>query len=146
MREESREIRNAHIFSETDIQVLIAVVVFENENAGVGEVPDVEKFSPGRSGSPYRHRKTLGLLGFVKAADESRDDVTMFGVIIIAWAIEIDRHDRNVPAAILATVGSGQLQACDLGDRIPLVGGFQGTRHQRIFAQRLWRVARVDAG
>ena len=50
MREESREIRNAHIFSETDIQVLIAVVVFENENAGVGEVPDVEKFSPGRSG------------------------------------------------------------------------------------------------
>jgi hypothetical protein len=146
VRDEAREIRDAHIFSETDIQVLIAVVVLENENAGVGEVLDVEKFAPGRSGSPYRHRKTFGLLGFMKAADEGRDDVTMIGVIIIAGAIEIGRHDRNVAAAILATVGLGQLQARDLGDRIPLVGGFQGTRHQRIFAQRLWRVARVDAG
>jgi hypothetical protein len=38
MRDEAREVRNAHVFSETDIQMLIDVVVLENENAGIGEV------------------------------------------------------------------------------------------------------------
>ncbi len=47
----------------------------EQEEAGLGEVVDVEKFPAGGACPPDGHRGGTGFPRLVKAPDEARDDV-----------------------------------------------------------------------
>jgi len=46
----------------------------------------------------------------------------------------------------LKTEGFAQLDPRNFGNCVPLIGGLQRTRQQRIFVHRLWRLPRIDAG
>ena len=71
-------------------------------------------------------------LGFVKPADESRNDVTVFRVIIVAGTIKIGRHQaakiRAMALAVLPVVAFTQLDSGDLGDGVGFVCGFDSAR------------------
>src|SRR5215470_6020660 len=64
---------------------------------------------------------------------------------IVAGPVKVRRHRRYEVAAMLATVGLTQLDACDLSDRIGFVGPLQRSRQQRRFGDRLGSVARINA-
>jgi hypothetical protein len=65
---------------------------------------------------------------------------------VVVAAVEICRHRRDEVAAILAAVGLAQLQARDLGDRVPFVGRLERARKQRLLGHRLRCQLRIDAG
>ena len=95
-----------------------------------------------------RHLEAPDNLGLVKPADQRGDDVAVFGMIIVAGAVEIGRHHADEVGAVLAAIGLGQLDAGDLGDRIGLVGRLQRPGQQRILAQsaaaRAWDRCRTS--
>ena len=66
-------------------------------------------------------------------------------VEIVARAVEVGRHDRDEVAAILPAIGLAELDAGDLGDRIPLVGGLQRAGQQGAFGNGLRRQPRINA-
>ena len=65
---------------------------------------------------------------------------------IIPRPVEIGRHQRDGVEAVLSVIGLAQFKPGDLGDSVPLVGGFQRAGEQIIFFYRLRAVARIDAG
>ena len=65
---------------------------------------------------------------------------------VVAGAVEVGRHRRDEVAAVLPAVGLAQLDAGDLGDRVPLVGRLERPGQQRVLGDRLRRELRVDAG
>lgn len=95
----------------------------------------------GRPGDILLGISTSGNLGFVKATDESWDDVGIFWVVVVARAIEVCGHDaavvHPVAGAVLAVVAFAELDAGDFGDGVGLVGGFQRPGKQGIFAHGL---------
>ena len=82
----------------------------------------------------------------MEAADQRGDDVAVFGMIIVAAAVEIGRHHVDEVGAVLAAIGLDHLDAGDLGDRIGLVGRLQRPGQHGILAHRLRRQLRIDAG
>ena len=66
-------------------------------------------------------------------------------VEIVARAVEVGRHGGDVVAAMLPAVGLGQLDAGDLGDRIPFVGRLERAGEQCVLVDRLRRELRIDA-
>ena len=51
---------------------------------------------------------------------------------------------RQIARSVLAVVGPAHLHTGDLGDSIGSVGGFEGTREQVLFANRLRAIPRID--
>ena len=82
----------------------------------------------------------------MEAADQGGDDVAVFGMIIVAAAVQIGRHHIDEVGAVLAAIGLHHLDPGDLGNRIGLVGRLQRPRQHGILAQRLRRQLGVDAG
>ena len=50
------------------------------------------------------------------------EDVARLKVVVIAWPVKVRRHGGDEVAAVLLAIGLAQLDAGDLGDRIPFVG------------------------
>ena len=69
--------------------------MLQTEHGGVGQIIHVEKLPPRRSGSPAGHRGNTIADRLVKAPDQSRQDVTIGGVVVIAWTIEIGGHQAD---------------------------------------------------
>ncbi len=115
-------------------------------DAGIGEVVDIEELTPRRAGAPDHDLTGAGHLRLVEAADQGGDDVAVFGMIIVAAAVEIGRHHVDEVGAILAAIGLHHLDPGDLGNRIGLVGRLQRPRQHGVLAQRLRRQLRIDAG
>jgi hypothetical protein len=65
--------------------------------------------------------------------------VTRALVVIVAGTVKIGRHRRDEVDAVLAAIGLAELDAGDLGNGVPLVGRFERTGEERIFAYRLRR-------
>lgn len=81
----------------------------------------------------------------MELAQQRRDDVAVFRVVVVARAVQIGRHHRQILRAVLAVVAPAHFDAGDLGERIGPVGGLQRTGQQAVFAHRLRRHLRVDA-
>ena len=66
-------------------------------------------------------------------------------VEIVAAAIKVGRLQADEVGAVLAPVGLHQLDAGDLGHRVPFVGRLEGAGQDRVFADRLRREFRIEA-
>ncbi len=108
-------------------------------------VVDVEELPLRRARAPDRHRRRMGELGLVEAADQGGDHVAVLGVVVVARAVEIGRHDAAIVDAILAVVALAELDPGDFRDRVGLVGGFESAGEQGVFPHRLPGELRVDA-
>ena len=87
-----------------------------------------------------------GAHGGVGLDHQRRHDMALHEVEIVARTVEVGRHDRDEVAAILPAIGLAELDAGDLGHRIPLVGRLERPGEQRRLGDGLRRQARIDAG
>lgn len=81
----------------------------------------------------------------MELAQQRRDDMAVFRVVVVAGAVQIGRHHRQVLRAVLAVVAPAHFDAGDLRQRIGPVGRLQRAGEQAVFAHRLRRHLRVDA-
>ena len=89
----------------------------------------------------------------METADQGRQHVAIGGVVVVARGIQIGgqllrrrlRLQADGIKAVLPAQRLTQLDAGDLGDRVPLVGGLQRAGEQRFLADRLLGELRVDA-
>lgn len=121
------------------------VVQIHQKDAGVCHVVAVEEFAARRAGAPDGHRAVAAPFGFVELAQQRRDDVTVFRVVVVARAVQIGRHHRQVLGVVLAVVAPAHFDAGDLGERVGPIGGLQRAGEQAVFAHRLRRHLGVDA-
>ncbi len=63
--------------------------------------------------------------GQMKFANEGREHVRGFEIVVVVRAIEVGWHDAQKPCAILAIVGFTQFNSGDFRDGIGFVGGFK---------------------
>ncbi len=66
---------DSDVLPHADVDEIVAVVVFHQEQAGRGAVVHVAELPPRRARTPYRHRAGIVHLGLVELADERRHDV-----------------------------------------------------------------------
>jgi hypothetical protein len=59
----------------------------------------------------------------MEAADQRRQHVAVGGVLVVARPVEVGGHQADRIKAVLAPQRLTQLDAGDLGDRIPLIRG-----------------------
>ena len=118
--------------------------------AGGSHVVHVQKFAPGRAGSPDGDAGRVAGLGLMEAANERWDYVRVFRVVVVARAVEVGGHDATVvhpvAGAVLAVVALAQLDAGDLGDGVGFVGGLEQAGEECFFPHRLRGELGVDAG
>ena len=92
--------------------------------AGGGEVVGVEEFAARCAGSPDGDGGRVVYFCFVEAADEGGDDVGVFSVVVVAWAVEVGGHGGVVEKTVLGAVVLAHFEAGDFGDGVGFVGGF----------------------
>lgn len=114
--------------------------------AGLCEVVYVEEFASHVSGAPYGDTGTSVLFGFMESTNESRNDVRIFGVVVVAWPIKVGGHRRMEEDAVLIPVSLAEFEAGDFGDGVGFVGGLERAREEAFLRHGLWGFARVDAG
>ena len=95
--------------------------------------------------APHRHLRRTRHLGGVKAGQQRGRHMAVLGMKVVARTVEIGRHGGDVVGPVLATVGLGELDARDLGDRIPLVGGLEWACQQGVLGNGLRRKLWIDA-
>src|SRR3546814_9347084 len=88
----------------------------------------MQEFATRCSRAPHRHGGIAVEFGLMRLADQRRQDMAALQVEIVAWAVKIRRHGRDIIAAILPAIGLAQLDPGDLGDRIPFGGGLDRDR------------------
>ena len=115
-------------------------------HAGIRHVLAVEEFPSWRACAPHRHRGTVALLGLVELADQGRDDVAVLRVVVVARAIQVGGHHRQVAGAVLPVVAPAHLDAGDLGQGVGPVGGLQRAGEQVFLPHRLGAQLGIDAG
>ena len=141
----------------------------EREDDGLADVVDVEELAPRGAAAPERDGPVgpafagrAGLarlasvrlspalrqteLGLVEAADQRRQHVRRGEVEVVAGAVQVRRHEREVVGAVLAVEAAAHLDAGDLGDRVRAVRLLQRAGEEVLLLERLRRLARVDAG
>src|SRR3546814_1153302 len=72
--------------------------------------------------------------------------MAMFGMKVVARPIKVRRHGGNEVTTVLLAIGLTEHDATDLRNRIPLICRFERAGQERLFAHRLRRFSRVDAG
>ena len=85
------------------------------------------------------------LNSIMKAAQQSRDDVTVIRVIIVMRAIQIGRHHTSVITTVLTVVTLTQFDTGNLGNGIRFVCWFQSACEQRLLGHWLLSVLGVNA-
>ena len=81
----------------------------------------------------------------MELAQQCRYHVTVFRVVVVARAVQIGRHDRQILRSVLAVVAPAHFDAGNLRERVGPVGGLQRAGEQAVFAHRLRRHLGVDA-
>ena len=71
--------------------------------------------------------------------------MAVFRVVVVPWTVQICGHRADEIAAVLVAISVAHFQACDLGNGIGLIGGFQRSSQQRIFIHGLRCVFGVNA-
>ena len=128
------------------VDELFGRVIFHEEDQGIAQVVGMQKFAKGGSGAPAGDGRCARDLGFMEAPDQRRKHVRTERVVVVAGAVQVGGHRRDEITPVLATVGLAELDAGDLGDGIPLVGGFQRAAQEVLLLQGLGRQARINAG
>lgn len=120
-----------------------------HENAGSRHVVYIQKLAPGRAAAPDGDGGCFGYFGFMKSADQGGDDMAVFGVVVVARAVQVGGHDaavvHAVAGAVLTVVALTQLDAGDLGYGVGLVGGLQRAVEQGALCHGLRGELGVDA-
>src|SRR4051812_42071965 len=119
--------------------------MLQHEDARIGEIVHKEELAPWRSGTPDGHTRGTRLLRFMETSDKCSDNMTIFGVIVVAWTVEIRRHDRNEVGAILAPIGLTEFDPSDLGDRVRLIRRLEWASKQFVLGHWLARQLWIDA-
>lgn len=79
-------------------------------------------------------------------AQQGQDHVGILQVLVIARAIQISRHNRQIAGPVLAVVRPAQLDPGDLGHGIRPIRGFQGPGQEVFLLDGLGTLTWVDAG
>ena len=98
-----------------------------------------------RAGAPEHHLVAALDLRVVELADHRRQHVRGLEVEVVARAVEVRRHRRDVGLVVLATHRLDVQHAGDLGDGVGVVGRLQQAGEQGVLADRLLGELRVDA-
>jgi hypothetical protein len=137
---------DGHLAPTPHIDMLQPGVLIHQEDHGVGEVIHVEELAQRRPGAPDDDFGGIGRLGLVEPAYESGQDVRILGVEVVLRAVKVGGHGGNGVEAVLDAVCLAHLDAGDLGDGVPLVGGLERAGEQGVLRDRLRREHGVDAG
>ena len=143
----SRQLDDRQVLAGADVDVLGRRIVPSSGSTSASAQSSTCRNS--RRGVPVPQIDELGVaaqLRLVRLADQRRQDVARLQVEVVAGAVEIGRHRRDEVAAVLPAIGLAQLDAGDLGDRVPLVGRLERAGQQRVLGDRLRRELRIDAG
>jgi len=116
---------NGDVFARADVYYLCFIIGLHQVEAGRGQVVDVEKLAHGGAAAPEGDAWGAGCFGFVKAADEGRQDVGGGEVEVVVRAIKVGRHDADEIAPVLAAVALAHEDAGNLGYRVGVVAGFK---------------------
>ena len=114
-------------------------------DANGGQVIYIQEFPFGCTGSPDCDRLFSHYHCIVNSSDQRRNDMTVLRVVIVSRAVKVAWHDAAEISAVLSVIALTHLDACDLGDGVRLVGGFERAGEQVFFLDRLRAVAWVDA-
>src|SRR5205823_7864978 len=98
----------------------------------------------GRAGSPGDYPLVAAHFRFMKAANQGRQNVRIVQIEIVAGTVQIGRHEANRVESELTAVRLTQLDPCDLGYRVPFVGGLQWASEKVLFLDWLWGKPRID--
>lgn len=131
------QFEDGEVFAYADVDECFFVVVLHQKEAGVGEVFAEEEFAAGGAAAPDGDAGGVIHFGLVEAADEGRQHVAVFGVVVVADAVEVGGHHADEVGAILVAVGFAEFDAGNLGDGVGLVGGFERAGEQVVFPQGL---------
>jgi hypothetical protein len=88
----------------------------------------------------------IGRLGLVELAEEGGQDVGGLQVVVVVGPVEVGGHGADEVAAMLAPEGLAELDAGDLGDGVPLVGGLERPGQEVFFLEGLGGHFGIDAG
>uniref|UniRef100_A0A8R7R825 Uncharacterized protein n=1 Tax=Triticum urartu TaxID=4572 RepID=A0A8R7R825_TRIUA len=121
-------------------------VLVHQEDHRVGKVIDMQEFTQRGARSPHDDLGGIGGLGLVEAADEGGQDVRVLRVEVVLGAVEVGGHGGDGVEAVLDAVGLAHLDAGDLGDGVPLVGGLERAGEEGALRDGLRRELGVDAG
>jgi len=97
-----------------------------------------------RACAPAGHARGIGFRGLMEAADQGREHMAVFAAVVIARPIQVGGHEADRIKAVLLAQRFAELQARDLGDRIPLIRGLQRSAEQGLLADRLLGELRID--
>lgn len=100
----------------------------------------------GRAGPPDADGLLPRDLGLVEAADERRDHVAVFRVVVVARAVEIGGHGADGVKAVLRAVGLTHPDPRYLGQGVGFVGGLQWAGEQVLLPDGLGAEFGIDAG
>ena len=123
----------------------LARIVGQEVHQGVGAVIDIEELAFGRAAAPDRQGLGTFAFGLMGLAQQRGRHVAVLQVEVVTRAEQVGRHGGNEIVPELAPVGLTQLDAGDLGHRVPLVGGFERAGQKRVLGDRLRGQARIDA-
>ncbi len=144
--DEESEILDGGVGAGTYVDEAGLVVMLHEEVAGVGEVIYMQEFATGSAGTPEDDFGCILLGSFYKFAEEGRQDVGILEVVVVVGAVEVGRHHTDEVVAVLVSIGVAEFDTGNFGDGIGLVGGFEGTGQEVVFAERLGCHFGVDAG
>ena len=85
----------------------------------------MQKLAQGCAAAPDHDLLGARLFGLVELAQKRGQDVGVFQIVIVPRTIKVCRLGRDEIRPVLFAIGLTQLDACDLGDRVPFVGGLQ---------------------
>lgn len=119
--------------------------VLQRKHAGLAQIIHMQKLPQGGAGAPAGDAGVATLGRFVEAADQGRQHVAVGGVVVIARPIQIGGHQADRIKAVLPPQRLTQLDAGDLGDRVPLIRGLERPGEQRFLTDRLLGELGVDA-
>src|SRR5690625_5247972 len=104
---------------------------------GIGQIVHVKEFPARGSRSPDGDFGEIIFRSFVKTAKEGREDMGIFGMVIVARSVEICWHSGVKKHAMLLSVILAKFEAGDLGDCVSLVCRFERAFQQARFGHRL---------
>ena len=140
------ELLDGDLAATPHIDVLQPGVLVHQEDDRVGEVIDVQELPQRRARAPYDDLGGVARLGLVEPADERGQDVRVLRVEVVVRAVEVGGHGGDGVEAVLDAVCLAHLDAGDLGDGVPLVGGLERAGEERALGDGLRRELGVDAG
>ncbi len=123
----------------------LARIDLHQVDAGLGAVVDMEEFPARCSGAPDDNFLVAAQLGFVRLADQRRNNVTCVEVEIVPRTVKVCWHCQDEITPILLAIGLAELDARYFGNGVPFIGGFEWGGQQRLFRNRLGRQLRIDA-